>query len=279
MWSVEALSSLTEEQIQLWAELLERKTGIQLGEIRLSHLQTQVALRMKELELKDPDEYFHKVSQDYREWLIVMDRLLVKETQFFRHRESIDFVKREIFNRINADELNDSFDAWSLGCSTGEEAYSIAAAIHDGFTLAKGNTYFSVTGTDISQSALNHARKAVYSEARLVQLTDQEKSRYFNRGADSSQFVVKPEIAQRVNFIRGNICELDAMPKLPMDVIFCQNLLVYFRRWRRRDILKQLIDWLKPNGILIIGVGEIVGWEHNKIKAIPANGVQAYQRR
>ncbi len=279
MWTVEALSSLSDEQIQLWAKLLERKTGIQLGEIRLSHLQTQVALRMKELQLSDPDEYFHKVGQDYQEWLAVMDRLLVKETQFFRHRESIDLVKREIFNRINARSLNDSFDAWSLGCSTGEEAYSLAAAIYDGFRLSEGNSYFSVTGTDISYSALNQARKAIYPESRLVQLSEQEKGRYFNLEQHSGQFLVKPEIAQRVNFIRGNICELDAMPKLPMDVIFCQNLLVYFRRWRRRDILKQLIDWLKPNGILIIGVGEIVGWQHKRIKALPVNGVQAYQLR
>lgn len=279
MWNVEALSTLSEEQIQLWAKLLERKTGIQLGEIRISHLQTQVALRMKELKLTDPDEYFHTVSQDYREWLAVMDRLLVKETQFFRHRESIDLVKREIFNRINAGALNDSFDAWSLGCSTGEEAYGLAAAMYDGFTLSEGNSYFSVTGTDISQSALNHARKATYSESRLVQLSDHEKTRYFNRDQSTELYTVKPEIAQRVNFMRGNICELDAMPKLPMDVIFCQNLLVYFRRWRRRDILKQLIECLKPNGILIIGVGEIVGWQHNKIKALPVDGVQAYQLR
>ncbi len=268
----------TEEHVRLWSELLEQKTGVQLGEIQDGHLKTQITMRMRELNTVDVGEYYQRVSKDLMEWAAIMERLLVKETHFFRSRESISLVKNKAFKHLNSAPAQESFDVWSLGCSTGEEAYGLAAVIFDCFRLAVEKRYFSVLGTDISASALAHARNAVYGKSRLLNLSDEEKKRYFDVVAGEEKYKIRPEIAARVTFVRGNICELDKMPRLPMDVIYCQNLLVYFRRWRRKEILTKLIERLKPKGLLIVGAGEIVGWRDENLTPIPAQGVQAYQR-
>jgi chemotaxis protein methyltransferase CheR/type IV pilus assembly protein PilK len=63
-----------------------------------------------------------------------------------------------------------------------------------------------------------------------------------------------------------------------VDVIFCQNLLVYFRRWLRRDVLNALVERLKPGGLLIVGLGEVVDWEHPEMQRTDDDQVQAYVR-
>jgi chemotaxis methyl-accepting protein methylase len=61
-----------------------------------------------------------------------------------------------------------------------------------------------------------------------------------------------------------------------MDVIFCQNVLIYFRRWRRKEILNQLVKRLKPGGLLVIGLGETTDWQHSEMQKVDNNEVQAY---
>ena len=68
------------------------------------------------------------------------------------------------------------------------------------------------------------------------------------------------------------------MPNVQVDVIFLQNLLVYFRRWRRRQILNALVKRLKPGGVLVIGLGEIVDWQNDLVERLPDEAVQAYKK-
>ncbi|MFU1924994.1 type 4 fimbrial methyltransferase PilK, partial [Klebsiella pneumoniae] len=67
---------------------------------------------------------------------------------------------------------------------------------------------------------------------------------------------------------RLNVLDLAKAPWSGMDVIFCQNLLIYFRRWRRREILNRLAERLAPGGLLVIGVGEVVGWSHPELEPV-----------
>ena len=73
--------------------------------------------------------------------------------------------------------------------------------------------------------------------------------------------------------------ELAKAPKMAMDVIFCQNVLIYFRRWRRREILDELASRLRPNGLLMIGLGEVVDWNHPDLERVGGEQIQAYRKR
>lgn len=279
-WSLQTAPELSDLQFEQWNKLLEARTGIQVAPHQRSFLQIQLARRMRELGIKHYAQYYGQVSsgvQGMVEWSILVDRLVVKETSFFRHRDSIEFVRRFLQNRINNQNLSDSFDVWSLGCATGEEPYSLAMVINDCFELAGLEPYHGITATDISQPALQFAREGVYGQRKLEPIAPDEQARYFKalpEGREGYQVVDK--LRDRVCFSQGNVLKVSEMPMVKMDIIFCQNVLIYFRRWRRREILNELATRLKPGGILMIGLGEMVDWTHPNLQRVADERVQAY---
>ncbi|WP_416458639.1 CheR family methyltransferase [Saccharophagus degradans] len=90
---------------------------------------------------------------------------------------------------------------------------------------------------------------------------------------------MQPELKDRVCFNHGNVLNITDMPVISMDVIFCQNMLVYFRRWLRHEIMNAFVDRLKPGGILVVGLGEVVDWVHPDMVRVPVEEVQAYRRK
>ena len=96
---------------------------------------------------------------------------------------------------------------------------------------------------------------------------------------EGGKLEIVPTLRDRICFTRLNILELAQAPIRDLDIIFCQNLLIYFRRWRRRDLLNLLAKRLAPGGMLIIGLGEIVDWNNPLLEPVPDDRVQAYVRR
>ena len=137
---------------------------------------------------------------------------------------------------------------------------------------------FGVTGTDISLNALSKAREATYGARRLEQMDADLCERYFVAQQDG-RFNVVPDLAARICFARLNVLELGKAPLTGMDVIFCQNMLIYFRRWRRREILNRLAERLAPGGLLVVGVGEVVGWQHPDLEPVADERVLAFTRK
>ncbi|WP_049631427.1 protein-glutamate O-methyltransferase CheR [Cellvibrio sp. pealriver] len=280
-WSLRTLPTLTEDQLLQWGKLLEERTGIQLVFQQKAWLESQMNSRMRDQGYEDYDAYFNFVSGETieakLEWSRLIDRIAVKETSFFRHRESIEYVRNYLQQKINNHALNTSFDIWSLGCATGEEAYSLAMVVNDCFELAAINPYYGITAMDISSSALATGRKGRYSKRRVEQVKPDEVKRYLQVCTDGSYEVVS-KLRDRVCFTHANIIHARQLPQVSVDVIFCQNLLVYFRRWLRRDVLNALAERLKPGGLLIVGLGEVVDWEHPKMQRTGDDQVQAYVR-
>lgn len=279
-WSLRSLPALNEEQFAQWGKLFEERTGIQIVFQQKPWLESQIFARMRELHYEQYDDYFAFVSTGIAgklEWAILADKVAVKETSFFRHRESIEYVRQYLQQKIYKQTLSGSFDLWSVGCSTGEEPYSLAMVVNDCFELAALNPYYGVTGMDISQTALAIARKGRYSKRRMELVKPEEIKRYFIQCTDGSYEVVG-KIRERVCFTQTNIINARQLPDVKVDVIFCQNLLVYFRRWLRRDLLNALVDRLKPGGLLVVGLGEVVDWEHPNIQRTADDQVQAYLR-
>lgn len=280
VWSLQTAPDLSDLQFEQWNKLLEARTGIQVAPHQRSFLQIQLARRMRELGIKHYAQYYGEVSAGVGgmvEWSILVDRLVVKETSFFRHRDSIEYVRHFLQNRINNRSLHDSFEVWSLGCATGEEPYSLAMVVNDCFDLAGLDPYYGITATDISLPALQFAREGAYPRRKLEPLAAAEQARYFKaREGIRESYQVVDRVRERVCFAHGNVLKVADMPRVKMDVIFCQNVLIYFRRWRRREILNELATRLKPGGVLLIGLGEVVDWTHPNLQRIADERVQAY---
>ena len=214
-WSLRTLPTLTEDQLLQWGKLLEERTGIQLVFQQKAWLESQMNSRMRDQGYEDYDAYFNFVSGETieakLEWSRLIDRIAVKETSFFRHRESIEYVRNYLQQKINNHALNTSFDIWSLGCATGEEAYSLAMVVNDCFELAAINPYYGITAMDISSSALATGRKGRYSKRRVEQVKPDEVKRYLQVCTDGSYEVVS-KLRDRVCFTHANIIHARQLP-------------------------------------------------------------------
>ena len=276
-WALQPLADMSATEFHDWQQLLETRLGMVVSEQRRTFLQTSLTARMRELGVVDYASYYQQVTDGPRgavEWANLLDRLTVQETRFFRHEPSYQVFERYLAQR-GEQGLQAPVAIWSVGCSTGEEPYSLAIGASE---VLGSEGLFGVTATDISRSALSKARDGVYDARRVQQMDDQRLARYFTRQADGS-FKVVAQLAARVCCARLNVLELDKAPMAGMDVIFCQNLLIYFRRWRRREILNRLADCLAPGGLLVVGVGEVVGWQHPELVPVADERVLAFTRK
>lgn len=280
VWSLQTSQELTDQQFAQWSRLLENRSGICLSDQQRIFLQTQVSMRMRELGQTDYSEYLNTVTNGIpglMEWSILVDRLVVKETSFFRHIPSIEFIKNYVLGHLTQrHDSKESLEIWSVGCSSGEEPYTLAMILNDAFEYVKKQPYFGITATDISRAALVLAKAGQYNARKVEVMESHYSKRYFKKNAQD-QYVVQPELSDRVCFNQGNILNINEMPNMQMDIIFCQNMLVYFRRWLRHEIMNAFVQRLKPGGILVIGLGEVVDWVHPKMQRMPADNVQAYQ--
>jgi len=283
IWAPKASVEMTAAEFQKWQRLLEQRCGLVLDEQRRRFLQLGLSSRMNELGLSDYASYYREVVDGPRgavEWLRLLDRLTVQETCFFRHGPSFALLESYLRTRLTADPGQKPWALWSIGCSSGEEPYSLAITAMEvlvGEVTAPAER-FGVTATDISRSALEGLGRGLYPLAKLARMEAALRERYFIAQPDGRYRVV-PGLAARVCGTRLNVLDLAKAPMSGMDVIFCQNLLIYFRRWQRREILNRLAERLAPGGLLVIGVGEVVGWQHPDLVPVADPQVLAFTRR
>ena len=237
---------------------------------------------MRELDMADYQAYFEHVTNGAAgavEWSALIERLTVRETSFMRHRPSFDVVGRHLDQLLQAQAKERPLQLWSVGCASGEEAYSMAIMVEQSIRRAGGHPPgYGIWATDISHKALEQGRTAIYPGGRLGGLNERERREWL-QPLPNDRHEVAYALRDRVCFARLNILELAQAPIQDLDIIFCQNLLIYFRRWRRRDLLNLLARRLAPGGLLVIGLGEIVDWNNPLLERLPDDQVQAYVRR
>ena len=278
IWSLQAVPPISDQQFVFWSKLLEERAGIYLSAQQRTFLQTQVAMRMRELGLTDYGHYYAMIMDGVPgliEWSQLIDRLVVKETSFYRHQPSFDFVAEHLAQRLSVAADQPHYDVWSVGCSSGEEPYSLAMVLSDGCRSAHREPLFSITASDISRAALSVAKAGIYGARRIEPVDLLQRQRYF-APVDDDRFRVVASLRDRICFNQANMLDINEMPAVRVDLIFCQNLLVYFRRWLREKIMNAFVQRLKPGGALVIGLGEVLDWSHPDMQRASDDGVQAY---
>jgi len=272
---------LSDRQYRLWAEMLENKTGVRIAAHRDDFVRGQIVSRVNELGFDDVDDYFREVSRPgagTREWGVLLDRLLVKESQFFRHQASHDFFKTRLVQHLQSPLQDQRYSVCSVGCATGEEVYSLAMNAFDSYRTAEQAPAFSVVGIDVSTEAIDAARRGLYPNRHLEGVPREWLERYFKATSEQSMGV-ELELKKRVGFFVSNMFDKNC-PGLstPVDVIFCQNVLIYLKNWRRRDLLNSFVEKLKPGGYLIVGPGELNDWQPEGLSRVAYPGIQAFEK-
>ena len=290
---------MSEADFILWQRLIEEKTGLWIPAHRKSFLLTQISSRVRAKGLDSYRSYYERLlgyMMDRAEWATLIDLLTVHETRFFRDNNAMDLVGE--FTKKHIEQLcsraNDArsevtrdilskrrsscvMQYWSVGCATGEEVYSLAMLLEDlTENLDKNETlYFGVRGTDISFPSLTDAREGKYSASKVRHIPDSLKNKYLI-SSENDNFQISDRIKERVCFVQENLGEMDTIPFQTFDVIYCQNVLIYFKPERKKLILDQLVDRLNRDGLLVLAPGEATNWQHAEMSRYPHSQCLAF---
>lgn len=282
-WGIKSLAPISDEQFELWQTLIEARTGMTIGAARRTFLETSLGIRMREIGINDYETYYEQLMAGpvaEREWAVLVDRLTVQETSFFRHPSSFALVRQHVSELLLTEPARKSLNLWSVGCSTGEEPYSLAMQTDAQIAELNRRVFFGVTASDISLPTLARARTGIYGDRRLHNVPAAWKDKYFQKVENArKEWQVTDELKKRVAFVQVNIMELDKAPMAGMDIIFCQNVLIYFRRFRKRDILTNLAVRLAPGGLMVLGLGEAMDWAHPQLVRVDYPDTMAFRRK
>lgn len=279
-----ASSVMEDAEFGRWTALLKERLGLSLAPERKSFLVTNLRLRMREIGCRDFAAYYDYLNEGAHgaaEWAVLIDRLTVHETRFFRDAQTLEWLAREFLPRYTQAQAGAlTLNAWSAGCATGEEAYSLAIVLDQFLTGRGGEYYFGVSASDVSLAALAAGRSGIYSARRLKDVPAELLARYFT-ALDAERYQVNTRLRERVCFSQLNLAEMTAEDKAllgGMDIIFCQNVLIYFEQERRHAILDNLAQCLKPGGALVLGAGEVLRWTHSEMERVSNRQCLIYLR-
>ncbi len=276
------MPALSDDEFYLWQELMEQRTGVSLSIDRKSFLVSSLLIRLHELGLTQLDDYYKRLTSNTNsavvEWEILVDRLTVHETRFFRDKGALEFVgKNYLTSKTGIIGNQNTIQIWSVGCATGEEPYSIAIALDYFMRINHIEGFLGVYATDISGNALASGRNGVYHRNRLKDLPVEYLREYFTP-MDLDHYKIVASIRDRICFSKLNLMDIDSTYIDNMDIIYCQNVLIYFKREQRIKILDQLVNRLKPGGLLVLGPGEITSWMNASVRQVSMDNVLAFKR-
>ncbi len=280
VWRRKDLLPMDDYEFRQWVELLAKRTGLYLPENRKTFLLTSLNIRMRELGFKHYRDYFDYVVSGRRgavEWEILIDRLTVHETRFFRDKDALEMIRSSFLPPLLQQAETLRVNAWSVGCATGEEPYSLAMLLDYELAQAQRDYYLSITATDISRASLAAGRAGVYHNNRLKGMPDIYRRLYCEVVDEDHSKVVAP-IRKRVCFSRLNLLNIEQAKVGLMDIIFCQNVLIYFKREHRLHFLNVLANHLRPGGIMVLGAGEITEWRNPVMEDVNYPGILAFRR-
>ena len=304
-----------------WQRYIEQEIGFVLPDVQLQwlinaidHTAMSRGLTAKKLWYQLPK------NDELRQQLL--DKVLIHESRFFRHKPSIDFVtecalqhqhqrlqmtataverpdsveKAHHFEHANdANCHNDGlFRIWSVGCASGQETWSIAMSL-----ASKLLTDFAILGTDVSEQALKKATLAQYGKRQQSLIpqscqpfiyplpankTNDESATFETTNVEPSTTTTKqhwqvaPHLQQYVSFALHNIIEQQPPTAHLQQVIICQNMLLYFRKFDQRDILARLSEQCAVGGYIILAPGEALFWRPANMRRIAHPQVNVWQK-
>ena len=256
--------NLKENEFKKFAKLVHELTGIHLGPMKLTLVESRLYKRLRHYGFNSYGEYYDFILKPGQEVELemVVDIITTNETHFFREPAHYDFIQNEILSRWPSNSI---FRAWSAASSTGQEAYSLSMCLDDHPLVS----YYDILGSDINQTVIRAARRGVYPIALADEIPKNYLKKYCLKGVRSMEgtFKVHERIKNPVKFERNNL--RDQYLKLNhFHLIFLRNVLIYFENDVRTEIIQKISHNLIQGGYLIIGHSESLSRIDHKMEAI-----------
>lgn len=250
---------LSPEWFSRFERVIYQECGIRLDMRKRSSLATRLERRMQATGIGTIEQYYRRITSagGDSERLNLIDSVTTNETFFFRTQSHFDWFRKdfidEIVKRNRSASGKPSVRVWSAACADGAEPYSLAICLSEhGLRLQAASS--SILATDVSAASLAKAKVGRYKQRSVENVEKDRLSRYFRVMDDEPAYEIRQRYRQLVTFRQHNLMEPIQSP--PFDCIFLRNVLIYFDRTSKQQVVNRMADALKPGGYLVIGPSE-----------------------
>ncbi|MFP4123285.1 CheR family methyltransferase [Coleofasciculus sp.] len=246
-------------------EYLKETRAFDFTGYKRSTLKRRVTKRMQSHKIDNFGDYLDYLEVHPEEFEPLFNTILINVTAFFRDTEAWDYLHHQLLPQLlQQKNRQEQIRVWSAGCSSGEEAYSIAILLAEMMGFEQFRQRVKIYATDVDEEALNQARWARYDAKALENLSEEWRQRYFDQVGN--QYVFRPDIRRVVIFGRNDLVQ-DA-PISRLDILICRNTLMYFNAETQKRILARFNFALKDNGALFLGKAEMMLTNSNLFKPL-----------
>ncbi len=252
---------LTSQELQQIQKYMYSNFGIRLNSKKTTLIETRLAQTVLSKGFHSYGEYINFVIHDKsgKESTLLLNKLTTNHTYFLREKDHFDYLESVLLpNLFKQEQHQGDIRIWSAGCSSGQEAYTIAMFLQDFKSKHPEYAHFNtqVLATDISEQALQKGIKGIYKSDE-INLPSTWINQYFHK-KDPLHYQIKPALQQEIIFRRFNLMNTNYPFKKPFHVIFCRNVMIYFDNDSKRHVVQKFHQQLAPKGYLFIGQSEFI---------------------
>jgi chemotaxis protein methyltransferase CheR len=265
---------LSPESFARMAQFITNEVGIKMPDSKLTMVNSRMLRRVRELGLNSVEEYaeyfFASSHAEEREQFI--NAITTNKTDFFREPAHFDFLTRVAIPALVPSALSRfgrPLKAWSAGCSSGEEPYTLAMVLSE-YALGHPGFDFAILGTDISTKVLEQARTGVYQESQIAPVPQALLRKYVWRSRNSAEALVRivPELRRKLRLHQLNFMDVDYAIQDTFDVVFFRNVMIYFDRPTQEAVINKMCRHLAPGGYLFVGHSESLAGLNIPVKLV-----------
>jgi two-component system CheB/CheR fusion protein len=236
--------------------VVRAQTGVDFSLYKTNTIIRRIEKRMAMHQIQTMEDYLIYLKSSPHEVSSLLKEILIRVTNFFRDVQAFDVIKSEVMPQliVNKSEEN-PLRIWVPGCSTGEEAYSLAIIVREAMEQTQKMFPVQIFATDIDAGAIEIARAGAYTDSITADVSPERLTRYFLK--QGGNYKVRGELREMVVFAVHNI--LKDPPFLKLDLVSCRNLLIYMGGELQRKIIPLLRYALNADGVLFLGPSENIG--------------------
>jgi len=243
--------------------------GLDLSYYKESFIRRRLAIRQRAVGLPQLARYAAHLESDTAEMDHLVNGLTVNVSEFFRNPGVFRILASDVLPGLLEDcrRARRPLRAWSAGCATGEEAYSVAILLH---RAGLRDEQSRLTGTDIDREVVTRARAGIFDANRMREMDEATRADYFEAEAEGSGFRIRQELLLPLHFQVRDVMSQSFQRDL--DLVLCRNLLIYIEPGLQEKLLATLAHTLRPGGVLVLGrVERLLGDVRNAFEAVDAS--------
>ncbi len=248
-------STETDPKFEALIEYLHRVRGFDFRGYKRSSLMRRVSKRLMVLQIAGVDDYLDYLEVHPDEFTSLFNAILINVTSFFRDPSAWDYLSQEAIPRIlQIKKGSDPIRAWSAGCASGQEAYSLAMLLVEALGVEAFHQRVKIYATDVDEEGLAQAQQATYNAKEMESAPPELVARYFE--TTGGRYVFRPDLRRAIIFGRHDLIQ-DA-PISRLDLLLCRNTLMYFNAETQAHILARFHLALNSHGSLFLGKAEMM---------------------